>query len=118
MDRYFNLKNLLLILLFLTTLGSQSFAGLNENVEYRDLTDPNEVYTFLFLKHFELRDPNCHRQVHESRSPKTMIAMGCQLFRLEIDKSELDEDKIQFKGHYRCNGKIFPFTAHCFLKKN
>lgn len=88
----------------------------NTNVQYRDLTNKLEVYNFLFMKHFELQNPDCHRQVHESRSPKTMIAMGCQLFRLEIDKSTLAIDKIQYKAHYQCGENKFPFTAHCYLK--
>ena len=112
------MKHKQLIILFLASLlmPFTSFSTTNENVEYRDLTEVNEVYTFLFLKHFELKDPNCHRQVHESRSPRTMIAMGCQLFRLEIEKSSMDQEKVQFKAHYKCGEKIFPFTAHCYLK--
>jgi hypothetical protein len=99
-------------LIMITTV----FATDNSNVQYRDLTNKLDVYNYLFIKHFELQNPNCHRQVHESRSPKTMIAMGCELYRLEIDKSSIAIDKIQFTAHYQCGENQFPFTAHCYLK--
>ena len=107
------IKNLLFMAFML--FGLTAKATDNSNVQYRELTDKNEIYRFLFLKQFDLKNPDCHRQVHESRSPKTMIAMGCQLFKLEIDKSTAGQDKIQFKGHYKCGENEFPFTAHCFL---
>jgi hypothetical protein len=107
---------ILLISLTLSLFSNVLMASDNSNIEYRNLTDKTEVYTFLFLKQFDLQNPNCHRQVHESRSPKTMIAMGCELFRLEIDKSSEGNDKVQYKAHYRCGENVFPFTAHCFLK--
>ncbi|MBT7609408.1 MAG: hypothetical protein HN576_06615 [Bacteriovoracaceae bacterium] len=104
------------VMLFIIISINGLYAADNSNIQYQNLTDKTEVYTFLFLKHFELVNPNCHRQVQESRSPKTMIAMGCQLFRLEIDKSSEGSDKIQYKAHYQCGDNIFPFTAHCYLK--
>jgi hypothetical protein len=110
------MKLRIMIILMATICCLKVSATDNTEVEYRDLIDKNEIYTFLFKKQFSLKNPNCHRQVHESRSPKTMIAMGCKLYRLEIDKSTVGSDKIQFKGHYQCGENHFPFTAHCYLK--
>jgi len=89
--------------------------------EMRYLTNKTNVYNFLFQKHFELKNPDCHRQVFESRSPKIMIAMGCRLFKLRYGPSNLDPAKYMFIGTYECrndeaNSKEVEFTAHCNLK--
>lgn len=108
-------KNIALLVISLI-VPTIIFAAKNANIEYKKIVDKDEVYLFLFSKHKELRDPDCHRSVHTSRSPQTMVAMGCKLYQLEIDKSSLGSDKVEFKAMYQCEESKFPFTAHCYLK--
>lgn len=103
----------LLIALMLIT---SAFANTTNN-DYQKLTDKMEVFTALFAERNELRDKDCHRQVFESRSPKTMIAMGCSLYQLEIGPLTEGADKRWFRGMYECETGNYPFTAFCFLKQ-
>lgn len=81
------------------------------------LSDKDEVYKALFLERNELEDKDCHRNVHESRSPRTMIAMGCKLVNLEIGPLDTSKSKRYFKATYECDSGNYPFTAFCFIKK-
>ncbi len=103
------MKNLKLLAL----LSLSTYAMTAETVK---LTDPFQVYKALFAERHELRDKDCHRMVFESRSPRTMIAMGCKLTELEIGPLVEGATHRWFKGTYQCETGDYPFTANCYLK--
>lgn len=89
----------------------------SSQIDYLELSDKHAVFKYLFQKHYELLNPDCHRNVFEGRGAKVYVAMGCQIEKLEIQKSQLKETMMQYKATYRCDDENYPFTAHCELKK-
>ena len=102
---------------FLIILFSLSaFGAANSHIEYREILDKHQVFKFLFQKHKNLLNPDCHRRVFEARASKVYVAMGCKIIKLELDKSPAKETMVQVKATYDCGGEEYPFTAHCELK--
>jgi hypothetical protein len=104
---------ILIILFFIVSLQTANAKVIEGS---KLLTTDSEIFYYLFEKHFELVNPNCHRKVFEGRSSSTMIAMGCKLYELEVGPLVEGAERRWYKGMYSCDSGNFPFTAKCMLK--